>query len=65
MENRIKILELCGMPCGGSAGHALTLARELPPERYEVTMAYTPGGPMDEEFAQSGLRLTQVGFNHN
>lgn len=60
-EDRTRILELTGLTVGGSAEHVLLLSRRLDPRRYSVTVAFPPGGPLDDAFHEAALDVRPVG----
>jgi glycosyltransferase involved in cell wall biosynthesis len=64
VRRRTKVLQLTGITVGGSAEHLLQLATLLPPERFDVTVALSGGGPLDAEIKASGLRVLDYAPSH-
>ena len=64
MPDRIKVLQLTGITVGGSAEHLLQLATLLPPDRFDVTIALSGGGPLDGEVRASGLPVFDYAPSH-
>jgi glycosyltransferase involved in cell wall biosynthesis len=64
MTDRISVLQLTGITVGGSAEHLLQLSTLLPPERFDVTVALSGGGPLDAEIKASGLRVLDYAPSH-
>lgn len=63
-EDRIRVLQLTGITVGGSAEHLLQLAALLPPDRFDVTIALSGGGPLDDEIRASGLPVVDYAPSH-
>ncbi|MGY1722112.1 glycosyltransferase [Blastococcus sp. SYSU DS0533] len=61
---RIKVLQLTGITVGGSAEHLLQLATALPPERFDVAIALSGGGPLDDEIRACGLPVLDYAPAH-
>jgi glycosyltransferase involved in cell wall biosynthesis len=64
VHQRTKVLQLTGITVGGSAEHLLQLSTLLPPERFDVTVALSGGGPLDGEIRASGLRVLDYAPSH-
>ncbi|WP_236832790.1 glycosyltransferase [Blastococcus sp. KM273128] len=64
MSARIKVLQLTGITVGGSAEHLLQLATQLPPDRFETTIALSGGGPLDAAILGSGLPVLDYAPSH-
>ena len=64
MQPRTKVLQLTGITVGGSAEHLLQLSTLLPPDRFDVTIALSGGGPLDGEIKASGLRVFDYAPSH-
>lgn len=47
---------------GGLGQSVLTLLRQLDPDRYDLTVAFGPGYPLDDEFQKSGFNVVFVRF---
>ena len=45
---------------GGLGQSILSLVRSLDPERFEVSVAFGPGYPLDQAFMESGLRIFPI-----
>jgi glycosyltransferase involved in cell wall biosynthesis len=64
VSGRVKILQVIGITVGGAAEHLLQLSTLLPPDRFEVTVALSGGGPLDDEIRATGLRLVDYAPSH-
>ncbi|WP_236827228.1 MULTISPECIES: glycosyltransferase [unclassified Blastococcus] len=64
MSDRVKVLQLTGITVGGSAEHLLQLATLLPRDRFDVAIALSGGGPLDEEIGRSGLPVLDYAPSH-
>ncbi|MGY2066015.1 glycosyltransferase [Blastococcus sp. SYSU DS0619] len=64
MSDRIKVLQLTGITVGGSAEHLLQLATRLPPDRFETTIAFSGGGPLDDRIRGCGLPVLDYAPSH-
>jgi len=64
MPEPIKILELTGITVGGSAEHVLLLASRLPSDEFDVHLAFSGGGPLDDEFRETGLDVLDYAPSH-
>lgn len=60
----LRVLHLTGETIGGSAEHVLLLARSLDPARFEVSVGYAPGGPLDDELEASPT-ITALPLQHD
>lgn len=60
MADRIKLLLLITSTAGGGGLHALYLARHLPREKFDLTVAFGPGYPLDAAFAQLDLPIVHL-----
>jgi glycosyltransferase involved in cell wall biosynthesis len=61
---RVRVLQLTGITVGGSAEHLLQLATLLPPDRFDVRIALSGGGPLDGEIRASGLPVFDYAPSH-
>ena len=52
---RVRVLQLITSLAGGAGWHVYQLARHLDPSRFEVSVAFGPGYPLDERFKEEGL----------
>lgn len=59
---RMKVLVLLTSSAGGAGQQAYQLCRDIDRERFDVTAAFGPGYPLDEDFAKLGFPLELVGF---
>jgi glycosyltransferase involved in cell wall biosynthesis len=57
---KIKILHVLTTTAGGLGQAVLSLVLHLDPERFEVTVAFGPGYPLDRKFAEGGLRVVPI-----
>ncbi|MGY1743074.1 MULTISPECIES: glycosyltransferase [unclassified Blastococcus] len=64
MSDRIRVLQLTGITVGGSAEHLLQLAALLPADRFDVTIALSGGGPLDDAIRASGLPVVDYAPSH-
>jgi len=64
MPKPIKILQLTGITVGGSAEHVLLLASRLPADEFEIHLAFSGGGPLDQEFRDTGLEVLDYAPSH-
>jgi glycosyltransferase involved in cell wall biosynthesis len=62
--DRIRVLQLTGITVGGSAEHLLQLATLLPADRFDVSVALSGGGPLDDELRGTGLRVVDYAPSH-
>ncbi|MGY1625149.1 glycosyltransferase family 4 protein [Geodermatophilus sp. SYSU D00965] len=62
--DRVRVLQLTGITVGGSAEHLLQLATSLPPDRFDVSVALSGGGPLDDEIRGTGLRVVDYAPSH-
>ncbi|MGY1594820.1 glycosyltransferase family 4 protein [Geodermatophilus sp. SYSU D00708] len=62
--HRVRVLQLTGITVGGSAEHLLQLATLLPPDRFDVSVALSGGGPLDDEIRATGLRVVDYAPSH-
>ena len=60
----IRVLQLTGITVGGSAEHLLQLATLLPADRFDVSIALSGGGPLDDEIRATGLRVLDYAPAH-
>ncbi|WP_369132306.1 glycosyltransferase [Modestobacter sp. I12A-02662] len=63
-DRRTRVLQLTGITVGGSAEHLLQLATLLPPDRFDVTVALSGGGPLDDAIRATGLRVLDYAPSH-
>jgi glycosyltransferase involved in cell wall biosynthesis len=61
---RVRVLQLTGITVGGSAEHLLQLATLLPADRFDVSIALSGGGPLDDEISATGLRVVDYAPSH-
>ncbi|SFK70711.1 glycosyltransferase family 4 protein [Geodermatophilus ruber] len=64
MTERVRVLQVIGITVGGSAEHLLQLSSLLPADRFEVTVALSGGGPLDDEIRATGLRVLDFAPSH-
>jgi glycosyltransferase involved in cell wall biosynthesis len=57
---RIKLLHVLTTTAGGLGQSVLSLVEQLDPERFEVTVAFGPGYPLDRKFIDRGIRVVPV-----
>jgi glycosyltransferase involved in cell wall biosynthesis len=60
MARRIRIFQLITTTIGGAGEHMLQLSRGLDRSRFDVTVAFAPGMPLDQAFHDAGLRVVPV-----
>ncbi|MGY1773982.1 glycosyltransferase [Blastococcus sp. SYSU D00813] len=63
-SDRVRVLQLTGITVGGSAEHLLQLATLLPADRFDVTVALSGGGPLDDEIRATGLPVVDYAPSH-
>jgi glycosyltransferase involved in cell wall biosynthesis len=64
LTERTRVLQLTGITVGGSAEHLLQLSTLLPADRFDVTVALSGGGPLDDEIRATGLRVLDYAPGH-
>ncbi|MGY1704736.1 glycosyltransferase family 4 protein [Geodermatophilus sp. SYSU D00697] len=64
MTERVRVLQVIGITVGGAAEHLLQLASLLPSDRFDVTVALSGGGPLDDEIRATGLRVLDYAPAH-
>ncbi|MFW3169853.1 glycosyltransferase [Geodermatophilus sp. CPCC 206100] len=64
MSERLRVLQVIGITVGGSAEHVLQLSSLLPRDRFDVTVALSGGGPLDDEIRATGLRVLDYAPAH-
>jgi glycosyltransferase involved in cell wall biosynthesis len=64
MTERVRVLQVIGITVGGAAEHLLQLSSLLPADRFEVTVALSGGGPLDDELRATGLRVLDYAPSH-
>jgi glycosyltransferase involved in cell wall biosynthesis len=64
VTERVRVLQLTGITVGGSAEHLFQLATLLPTDRFETTIAFSGGGPLDDEIRASGLPVVDYAPSH-
>ncbi|MGK5111501.1 MULTISPECIES: glycosyltransferase [unclassified Geodermatophilus] len=64
MSDRLRVLQVIGITVGGAAEHVLQLSALLPPDRFDVTVALSGGGPLDDEIRATGLRVVDYAPSH-
>jgi|SRR5579863_1975122 len=57
---RIKVIHVPTTTAGGLGRSVLLMAKGLDPARYEVSVAFGPGYPMDQWFVEAGFRVFRV-----
>ncbi|MCP5150458.1 MAG: glycosyltransferase family 4 protein [Ectothiorhodospiraceae bacterium] len=60
---RWRILVLITSTAGGAGLHAYYVARDLPRDRYDVTVAYGPGYPLDRRFAELDVPVVELSLS--
>lgn len=65
MDRRIRVLQVITTTIGGAGEHMLQLSRGLDKNRYDVTVAFAPGMPLDQAFHDAGLRVIPVAMNRS
>ena len=64
MSERIKVLQVTGITVGGSAEHVLQLSEMLPAARFDVRVALSGGGPLDDDLKATGLPVLDYAPSH-
>jgi glycosyltransferase involved in cell wall biosynthesis len=57
---KIRVLQIVTTTIGGAGEHLLLLSKGLDRNRFEVTVAFSPGMPLDPEFEKAGLRVVHL-----
>lgn len=57
---KIKILHILTTTAGGLGQSVLSLVTRLDPEKFDVVVAFGPGYPLDQAFAEKGIRVVAV-----
>lgn len=57
---RVRALLLITSTAGGAGLHALYLARHLPRQQFDLTVAFGPGYPLDAQFAELNLPVVHL-----
>lgn len=57
---KIKVLHILTTTAGGLGQSVLALLLHLDPQRFEITVAFGPGYPLDRKFAAEGIRVVPV-----
>jgi len=60
LKHRIKILQLITTTIGGAGEHVLMLASGLDPARFDVTVSFSPGYPLDHAFYEAKLKVVPI-----
>lgn len=60
MTSKVRILQLVTTTIGGAGEHVLLLSKGLDKSQFEVTVAFSPGMPLDQAFYDAGLRVIPI-----
>ena len=62
-KDRIKVLWLTTSTAGGTGLHAYYIAKHLSRDRFDLTLAFGPGYPMDEQIATLGVPIVHFSLS--
>jgi glycosyltransferase involved in cell wall biosynthesis len=65
MPERIRVLHVITTTIGGAGEHVLLLAKSLDKSKFDVTVAFGPGMPLDAEFEAARLRVVRLPLNRS